>query len=88
MRSLVLNHPFIDGNKRMGLAATGVFLYVNGYDFNVTQREMIDFTVSLAKSEPPMATSAVATWLRRSSRRLAGDVWMSVQRISRGAADS
>jgi len=88
MRSLVLNHPFIDGNKRMGLAATGVFLYANGCEFNVSQRDMIDFTVRLAKSEPPLATSVISTWLRRSSRRLAGEVWISEQRISRAAADS
>jgi death-on-curing protein len=30
--SLVLNHPFIDGNKRIGHAAMEVFLMVNGQE--------------------------------------------------------
>lgn len=29
--SLVINHPFIDGNKRIGFAAMEVFLRINGY---------------------------------------------------------
>lgn len=31
--SLVMNHPFVDGNKRVGFAAMDVFLDANGYDF-------------------------------------------------------
>ena len=37
--SLAINHPFIDGNKRVAFAATDTFLRVNGYkiDANSTQ---------------------------------------------------
>ena len=31
MESLAINHPFIDGNKRVAFAATEVFLSANGY---------------------------------------------------------
>ena len=31
MHSLVLNHPFVDGNKRVALTAAGIFLDLNGY---------------------------------------------------------
>lgn len=31
MESLAINHPFIDGNKRVAFAATDVFLRVNGW---------------------------------------------------------
>ena len=31
--SLAINHPFIDGNKRVAFAATDVFLRINGYRF-------------------------------------------------------
>lgn len=31
MESLAINHPFIDGNKRMAFAATDVFLRINGW---------------------------------------------------------
>ncbi len=30
--SLVMNHPFIDGNKRVGHAAMETFLVLNGYE--------------------------------------------------------
>ena len=32
--SLAVNHPFIDGNKRVAFAATDTFLRVNGYKIN------------------------------------------------------
>jgi death-on-curing protein len=32
--SLILNHPFIDGNKRIGHAAMEVFLFLNGYELH------------------------------------------------------
>lgn len=31
---LVQNHPFIDGNKRVGATAAVVFLSINGYELN------------------------------------------------------
>lgn len=34
MESLAINHPFIDGNKRVAFAATDIFLRINGYRIN------------------------------------------------------
>lgn len=34
--SLISNHPFVDGNKRVGHAALEVFLMLNGYELNVS----------------------------------------------------
>lgn len=31
MESLAINHPFVDGNKRIAFAATDVFLRINGW---------------------------------------------------------
>ena len=31
MESLAINHPFLDGNKRVSFAATDIFLKMNGY---------------------------------------------------------
>lgn len=31
--SLIQNHPFVDGNKRVGHAAMEIFLVLNGYEF-------------------------------------------------------
>ena len=44
--SLTLNHPFVDGNKRVAHAAMEVFLLLNGIDLNATiddqERLMLD----------------------------------------------
>lgn len=34
--SLILNHPFVDGNKRVGHAALEVFLVLNGFELNAS----------------------------------------------------
>ena len=34
--SLIQNHPFVDGNKRVGHAAMEVFLGLNGYEIDAT----------------------------------------------------
>lgn len=34
MESLAINHPFVDGNKRVAFAATDIFLRINGYRVN------------------------------------------------------
>lgn len=31
LESLLVNHPFVDGNKRTAFAACAVFLHINGY---------------------------------------------------------
>ena len=34
LESLLINHPFVDGNKRVAFAACDVFLRINGYKLN------------------------------------------------------
>ena len=34
--SLIQNHPFVDGNKRVGHAAMEVFLVLNGYEIDAS----------------------------------------------------
>lgn len=48
--SLVSNHLFIDGNKRIGVHAMLVFLALNGIEIECTQVELIDVGLSLAKN--------------------------------------
>jgi death-on-curing protein len=46
--SLVTNDPLVDGNKRMGLAATVAFLLKNGLVLAYDEDEAYDFVISLA----------------------------------------
>lgn len=48
--SLVSNHPFVDGNKRIGVHAMLVFLALNDVEIKYTQAELIGIGMSLAQS--------------------------------------
>ena len=48
---LVKNHPFIDGNKRIGAHAMLVFLSVNGLELSYTQQELSDIILQVAAGE-------------------------------------
>ncbi len=64
LRSMVKNHPFRDGNKRMALAATEVFLLANGQLLNASQDQKVQFVLELAASQPATPVKEVARWLR------------------------
>ena len=49
--SLVKNHPFVDGNKRIGAHAMLVFLALNGIELQHTQSELSDVILQLAAGE-------------------------------------
>lgn len=59
--SLVSNHPFVDGNKRIGLHAMLVFLAINGVEIECTQQELIDVELSLA--DGTMNAEKLLIWL-------------------------
>jgi death-on-curing protein len=63
--SLVTNHPFVDGNKRIGLAAMLIFLELNGYPFDDPSRVFVDITLAVASGM--MSKAEVARILRQSS---------------------
>lgn len=48
---LLKNHPFIDGNKRTGLAAADLFLYFNGYSLEAEQEDIIQLVLMVSTSE-------------------------------------
>lgn len=45
---LVKNHAMVDGNKRIGAHAMLVFLAINGYELNYTQKELSDLILDVA----------------------------------------
>jgi death on curing protein len=51
MHSLAGNHALIDGNKRLALLATTVFLRINGWRLDLTDDEAFDLTLSVAAGE-------------------------------------
>jgi len=51
MDSLIRNHPFLDGNKRTGIAAAAIFLRMNDHQLNATNTELEKFALEVAQSK-------------------------------------
>jgi death-on-curing protein len=62
---LVKNHPFLDGNKRIGFMAAYVFLGANGWSLEATEEEAVLETLALAAGES--TESDYAAWLAKNS---------------------
>ena len=65
MESLIKNHPFIDGNKRTAITSAGIFLQRNGYILETAQRELEQFTLSVATGKASFEDTV--KWLRKYS---------------------
>ena len=63
------NHPFVDGNKRAGVAAMIAFLTDNGWSFNAEVDEAEQIILSLASGK--LSKEALADWVRKSAREKA-----------------
>ena len=60
---LVKNHPFVDGNKRTGLAAALAFLDVNGVTIDRGTHELFEMTIGVAEGR--LTKDDIAEILRR-----------------------
>jgi len=60
--SLVQNHPFVDGNKRVGHAAMATFLILNGVEIAATIDEQEQLILSLAAGH--QSREDIVSWLR------------------------
>ena len=59
--SLVMNHPFIDGNKRIGHAAMETFLILNGSEIDADVDEQELFILDLAAGK--LTREELSSWL-------------------------
>ncbi len=60
MDSLIRNHPFLDGNKRAGITAAGIFLVRNGLRLTATNEEVEQFTLLVAQGG--VSIEQIADW--------------------------
>ncbi len=61
--SIIMNHPFVDGNKRTGHAAMESFLILNGLEISASVDEQEQ--VILAVASGVVGREAFAEWLRQ-----------------------
>ncbi|MCK6481885.1 MAG: type II toxin-antitoxin system death-on-curing family toxin [Planctomycetes bacterium] len=69
--SLLMNHPFVDGKKRVAFFAADVFLRMNGWRLEVEAKAAHRFLLGLLESGT-CDFEHLLPWIRRSARRGAG----------------
>jgi len=61
--AFVTNHPYIDGNKRVGFLAIVTFLGINGFDFEATDLEVVTAIVGLAAGR--LSEKQLGNWIMK-----------------------
>lgn len=51
MHSVIKNHAMVDGNKRTSWFALTAFLFINGYDLQMSPDAAVDLTLALANDQ-------------------------------------
>ena len=64
--SLAMNHPFVDGNKRVAVAAMITFLAINGYAIKPDSREIYRFIIENLEGRS-FSYDRLAAWLRENT---------------------
>jgi death-on-curing protein len=62
---LVTNHPYRDGNKRIGFLAIVTFLGINGRDLDATDADVVSEILALADGR--VSEEELAEWIRQHS---------------------
>jgi death-on-curing protein len=71
LESLVNNHSFVDGNKRVGFAAAHTFLLLNGFDLNISSKAAFDFMMK-TMSDGKFRFALLHEWIAAHITALAG----------------
>jgi len=58
---LVMNHPFVDGNKRTGAHVMLTFLAINGVELRYTQKELYEVILGVAAGE--LSDGGLLRWI-------------------------
>ena len=65
--SLNKNHPFVDGNKRLAVAAMAWFLFSNGFLLFATNDQLVEFALSVANDR--LSREDSARWIEQRALR-------------------
>ncbi len=62
---MIANHPFVDGNKRVGYEAMRLMLRLNGKNLKVSKEVAYKFVIEIASGKKN--EQAIADWLKQDS---------------------
>ncbi|MFC1756956.1 type II toxin-antitoxin system death-on-curing family toxin [Patescibacteria group bacterium] len=68
LEGLANYHIVSDGNKRTAIAVSSWFLFVNGYEIGVSNKEMVKFVLCVVNKKLDIKT--IAKWLETNSKKL------------------
>jgi death-on-curing protein len=68
LHGIILNHPFVDGNKRTGLTAAALFLQINGWKLDTSHEELESFVLEIAIGRHDVGE--IANWLRAHTQEI------------------
>lgn len=68
LHSLLLNHMFVDGNKRTAMFAAMTFLELNDYAFNAPQKEVVRAALWIENKKPSF--EEIAAWLKKYTKKI------------------
>jgi death-on-curing protein len=63
IESVIINHPFVDGNKRTGYVLMRIYLISNGLDIRASQEEKYDFVINIASGQTKF--EGILEWLTK-----------------------
>jgi death-on-curing protein len=63
IESIVINHPFLDGNKRFGYVAMRLILMESGLDIEASEEEKYLFVIGIAKGE--LKLNEICNWITK-----------------------
>lgn len=67
LHSLLLNHPFLDGNKRTSICSGARFLFINGFNLNADQEELVSLALQIESKK--MDLDQIASWFKEHSSK-------------------
>lgn len=70
VESILINHPFIDGNKRIGYTILRLYLMKNDYDISGSQQMKYEFIIDIASGK--LKYDQILTWLTMNTSKISG----------------
>lgn len=67
IESLLVNHPFLDGNKRIGYVIMRLYLMEMGFDIHASQDEKYEFVIQIASGQLKFAE--ITQWIRQHTHK-------------------
>ena len=68
VESLVRNHAFIDGNKRIGYVMLRFFLIESGYDLSASQTDKYNFIIEISKGN--LDFDSIKKWIVQNAQKI------------------